>query len=232
MKVERLQFLYNLSFYLTIVSGIVLALSGAGLTYFKNRIDNLEAEKKAMALDSVKREIIDSGQEQKKEIIDAVVKNSDLVIESTKKTMEENKPTINAPNALIVTSNQSGGSNTVINNNVNLPEPTIRITEWQVRNEITSDSTFHNRYALTYQSAVTRSEVGFRVKRYDVVSGKIQLGPPGGMLMSKTGHNKEKNFMFIVATPQNGTYFLDVFTKEEIQDAPNVTIDYLKAANE
>ena len=228
---ERLQFLYNLSFYLTIVSGIVLALSGAGLTYFKNRIDNLEAEKKAIALDSVKREIIDSGQEHKKEIIDAVVKNSDLVIESTKKTMEENKPIINAPNAQIVTSNQSGGNNTVINN-LNLPEPTIRITEWQIRNAKTSDSTFHNRYALTYQSAVTRSEVGFRIKRLDVVSGKIELGPPGGMLMSKTGHNAEKNFMFIVATPQNGTYYLDVFTKQEIIDAPNVTIDYLKAANE
>jgi hypothetical protein len=148
---------------------------------------------------------------------------------------------IDAPNALIVTQGQSGGTNTVYNTEP--PPPKINLRNWSVRNQIVSElqmnpvqtvqlpspeipntTLYHNQFIVEYNSEFACNEIGFRIKRTDVKHGTVSKS---GMLMWKIAGTREGWFVYVFQRPENGLYTLDIYTENTIQDILS-EFDYLK----
>jgi hypothetical protein len=150
-----------------------------------------------------------------------------------------------APNALIVTQNQSGGSNTVINPQVNVPLPKIRLINISSQNEVVReipakppfpnktiklpteqfkyDSLYKTTFTLLYICDVSLNEIGFRIKRNDVIYLKVTHP---GMMMS--GQSKDQtSTVYLVNHPENGNYTFEVYTEKQFGNILS-EIDYLK----
>ncbi len=151
---------------------------------------------------------------------------------------------INAPNALIVTNEQSGGTNTVITNKVEPSLPRIIWSGWSIQNskvneiidrftrqkiitpfeKANQDFLYHNQIKITYISEFSRNEIGFRIKAIDILHGKIVKS---GRVQSQIRGTNEGWFVFVLSQPENGIYTLDIYSKNPI-DTIYDKIDYLK----
>lgn len=161
---------------------------------------------------------------------------------SAAKTAEINE--INAPNALIVTKDQTGGNNTVITSKVDLPPPKIELKKWEIKNKqvtklegkrprdtifipnekIQEQFLFHNKFVVSYYSEASRNEISLIIKRNDIIHSTLKKS---GVLNHRFGQTKEGWHGFIIQQPQNGEYIFNVYTRESIQDILK-EINYLK----
>lgn len=151
-----------------------------------------------------------------------------------------------APNALIITQNQSGGSNTVINSQVDVPLPKIRLINISSQNQIVTeipvlesfppgkkiklpteqfkyDSLYKTTFTVSYDCQVSLNEIGIRIKRSDVAY--LHVTHPG-MMMS--GQNKDQaSTIFFLNHPENGNYTFEIYTEKKMGDILK-EVDYLK----
>lgn len=205
---------------------------------------NLKNEK-AKDIHNVNTKLLESEPVSDKKTVkkEKKVSNS-LPIEKYKKSIlseikdsvqKKDNTTINATNALIVTNNQSGGTNTVINSKVDIPEPKIK-GEIICKNEkITTIPAIHNKrfkklilpspeynfdflyksqIKLNYSADIVLSGFGFMVKRSDCVLSNIGFN---GLILGKDF--KYENFkVYGVEKPSNGIYIFTVYTTNEIDD--------------
>ena len=150
---------------------------------------------------------------------------------------------IDAPNALIVTQNQSGGNNTVINPKVDIPLPTIKLVGVSLRNEVVKeistrparkkialpsdkykyDSLYKTVFTISFACQISINEIALRIKRNDVVYLNVTHN---GLMMSKTARDQMAT-IFIVSHPENGNYAFEVYTEREFSDILT-DVDYLK----
>jgi len=178
----------------------------------------------------------------KKEIIEEVIKRNEKPLDSnenkikkiTMKKDPEIKNEINAPNALIVTQNQSGGNNTVINPQVGIPSPVIKLQSTAAQNEIVKeiatrprrekislpsekykyDSLYKTTFTILYTCQINLNQIGFRIKRNDVVHLNVTHS---GLTMAKTVKDPTGT-IFILSRPENGNYTFEVYTEGKFGD--------------
>ncbi|HKO78972.1 MAG TPA: hypothetical protein VJU78_01190, partial [Chitinophagaceae bacterium] len=154
-----------------------------------------------------------------------------------------NETTINADNALIVTNNQSGGSNTVVQQ---IPEPVLKEVNHEKKNEkVTEIKHFYGGgtkinlptteydYPFLYQSLFTLNyfcqasvkSVKFTFNDNNVVLGDLtKMGYLNWQFVKGTDKNKPH---FIVYYPENGDYEFMIYTKEKINN-PLTGISFTK----
>lgn len=148
---------------------------------------------------------------------------------------------IDASNALIVTENQSGGTNTVINQKFDTPKSTILLKDWSVKNEKltqiydrklnirdtlnlpTEDAPYEylyfNQFQIIYSARVTVTDLVFLLKREDVI---FQHVGKSGMIRWGTGATKEGYKYIAISQPENGVYTFGYYSKNPIEDIKSV----------
>lgn len=242
--IERYQLLQTTCLVVTLSAGVIAAFSGFGWNYYSRKITELKSIEQKKATEKNTAQILDSIKVGSEKVID-VIKTIPSIENSTPKKKKD-VTNINAPNAQIVTSNQTGGNNTVINNNLDLPLPIIKLAEWKVQNQIVEkipkrpfgpprdsidvkatyklDSLFFNQISIIYASEINRNQIGLRIHKEDIVVGQLMKN---GMLMFKSGYTPDKKFVFLIQQPGNGVYIMKLYSKTEINN-PNEIIDYLK----
>lgn len=243
--IERYQLLQTICLIVSLSTGVIAAFSGFGWNYYTRKITELKSINQQKTTEKTTTQILDSIKVGSEKVIDAIKTVPSEENKIPKKKNEE--VIINAPNAQIVTSNQTGGTNTVINNNIDLPLPTITLTEWTVRNQIVDkipkrhlglrrrdtidvkttdnvDSLFFNQISINYVSEINRNQIVLRIHKEDIIEGQLTKS---GMLMFKSGNTPDKKFAFIIQQPGSGIYIMKLYSKTEITN-PDQIIDYLK----
>jgi len=162
--------------------------------------------------------------------------NNKAIIDSDNSSIEE----INAPNALIVTKNQQGGSNTIVNPTVEAPLPEVKMKSWDVRNKKTSQIynrahrrdtinlpnekikesfLFQNELLVTYKATLSRNSIVFILQRKDVRICYTKLEGSGILSLTSgtiKGGINEGFYGISIKNPQNGTYRIIIHTKAEL----------------
>lgn len=241
--IEKYQLLQTICLIATLTTGVITAFSGFGWNYYSRKITELKSIEQKKATEKTTSQILDSIKVGSEKVIDVVK----TIPSMNDKTQKKKITHLNAPNAQIVTSNQSGGVNTVINNNLDLPLPTITFGEWSVRNQVVDkipkrphgvsprdsvdvktaygiDSVFFNQISVSYASEVNRNQIGLRIHKDDIVVGQLTKS---GVLMFRSGFTPDKKFLFIIEQPGSGVYTMKLYSKTEIND-PRQMVDYLK----
>lgn len=242
--IEKYQLLQTICLIVTLSTGVITAFSGFGWNYYSRKIAELKSIEQKKATEKTTNQILDSIKVGSEKVIDVIKTIPNMDDKAPKKKKEVTN--IDAPNAQIVTSNQTGGTNTVINNNLDLPLPTITFGEWTIRNQIVDkipkrpigpprdtidvkttynvDSLFFNVISVNYASEINRNQIGLRIHKDDIVVGQLMKS---GMLMFKSGFTPDKKFVFVIQQPGSGVYTMKLYSKTEIND-PRQIIDYLK----
>jgi hypothetical protein len=150
------------------------------------------------------------------------------------KTADQSK--VNAQNALIVTTNQSGGNNTVNYQTIDAPKPEVGITIVGLNTPVTTipttdlppgpelktfgntkkDSVFYRtELKIKYFSQVERSSFGIIIKRNDVVH--FDFRAMNGYDMEKWGMRDGYPYYKCI-NPENGYYQLVLYTNNKLEE--------------
>ncbi len=236
--IEKFQFLQSFFLYTGLIASIFVGISGFGWNFYTRKINNIKSLEQKKTNETNNANIIDNIDNGTKKVIKTVKS-----IPKISKSEIKQEVNINSNNAQIITNNQSGGSNTVINNNLDIPLPTILIKEWSVQNikkeTISSpfafkvdtikqrygyDFLYFNKIEFSYNSKFSYNQIGLRIKRKDIIIGSLFKV---GKIQYGSGNNKEGDFMFIIAQPEVGIYVIDLYSVKELIN-PIEEFDYLK----
>ena len=168
-------------------------------------------------------------------------KNESEVKEHTKTYEKEPQPT---QKALIITNNQSGGSNNV--NVQQIPEASIKLNNTEVINQQVKevetnnpsekkihlpaknynyDSLYKTVFTIDYHCPINLNAIGFRIKREDIASYFVRHG--GKMMSQFATYQQTKQPVFIISQPENGYYTFTIYTVNKFGN-PLQEIQYLK----
>lgn len=140
----------------------------------------------------------------------------------------EKKESQRTQNALIITNDQKGGSNTV---NVNqIPPPEFKLVEIEEPNKVVKemrseklkkkinlpnaeyqhDSLFKTEFTINFYSAANLAKIGFWIKRNDVV--KYEVNSNGLVRPSEITYKDTKQPLYVLTAPQLGNYYFKIYT--------------------
>jgi hypothetical protein len=145
-------------------------------------------------------------------------------------TKSKEEKAIYANNALIVTNQQSGGTNNV--NVQQIPEPIIKLVELKIQNEKVKeipsgrglhrdtiflpsskynyDFLYKTQFTISYNCPVNLNSILFIIKREDVIIQDISHG--GKMEWANGTFEKPKYLVFQITQPENGYYTFTIYT--------------------
>lgn len=147
--------------------------------------------------------------------------------------------------ALIVTYNQSGGSNTVVNPIINVPDAKVEFLGFDILNlktdkiqerrfedsiklpseKIKEPFVYLSKVKFSYVSELARNELIVLINRQDVLSCRINKN---GRIMSKSGKTPDGRFAYVLQQPENGLYTIDLYLKAPISKNVNEPLIYFK----
>jgi hypothetical protein len=225
---EKYQLLQDIFGWLSLALTIAAAISGFCWNYYGGVIDDIRTHQQIEVTEKSKDHLIekiDSSSNKITKKIDAV----------SKKTHPQTVNTINAPNAQIVTSGQSGGTNVVVTN-ADLDPAVVNIQDWSIKNQMTTkiktfegateigfsqgrerkDSVYYNKIGVNYTSHVGKLKFVLLIKRKDIIEASFYKSP--GITDSRGGATTEGYKVFSIRMPDNGRYELNIYTKGPITD--------------
>lgn len=149
--IERLQLLQTFCMIGAFIGALIVAFSGLGWNYYSREIKYLEGKQQKITTEKTTEKIIDSVHASSDKVINEL-KHSPKITQTTIIDNHKEEKII-APNALIVTSNQSGGSNTVINH---VPKPEVKVS-WSTINEKT-DKILPGKYSIKKEPTIFKDK--------------------------------------------------------------------------
>lgn len=147
-----------------------------------------------------------------------------------KENIKEQSPILNAPNALIATIGQTGGTN-IIEQKIDVPNPSYIATTDEINIEVDKIDTrdlrgnsinfpsdkyqfqklFKHTFGFRFYSPIPINGFGFVMKRKDVVIGMVSKS---GMVTSSSGKTKDDYYQVFATRPENGEYTFIFYTIE------------------
>ncbi len=162
---------------------------------------------------------------------------------------EEKAININEPaSGFIITNNQSGGTNTIINPKVSPPPPKVNLISWDIQNkkvdeaihminQVTSDTIFTskkfdrdtsiylNEIKLLYESQIKFNLGILAIKLQGVITTRVVKN---GMLYMRQGKYNSGEHWIDFMQPENGIYTIKIYSKNPV---PNNIKEVLRFSN-
>ncbi len=167
-------------------------------------------------------------------IIKLIPSNEKKDASVTKNNLKQtiSSPILNAPNALIATIGQSGGTN-IIQQKIDGPDPIYNAINSDINNEVDKilprdsigkkiifpsdefpfNKLFKHSFEITFYSQIPINGFGFMLKKQDVILANVTKN---GLIISKSGKTKEGYYFVFATRPENGKYTFTFYTKEPI----------------
>jgi hypothetical protein len=218
--------------------GLIFLISGLILTTFGGLLVNdawTDRSKQSKPdFENLKPKVLDSQKKtraEKKNDPEPKVLNSKPKA-TTEEKIKEQSPVLNAPNALIATIGQTGGTN-IVEQKIDAPNPSYVVTSEEINLEVdkidTRDLTgrslkfpsdeypfkklFKHTFAFRFYSPIPINGFGFVMKRKDIIIGKVSKN---GMVTIDSGKTKDGYYQIFAIRPENGLYTFIFYTIEPI----------------
>jgi hypothetical protein len=159
------------------------------------------------------------------------------VLHSSPKTITEEKikeqsPVLNAPNALIATIGQTGGTN-IIEQKIDAPNPSYIAVSEEMNIEVDKidrrdtmgkpvnfpsdeypfQKLFKHTFVFRFYSPIPINGFGLVLKRKDVIIGRVSKI---GMVTSSSGKTKDSYYQVFATRPENGEYTFVFYTIDKM----------------
>lgn len=143
----------------------------------------------------------------------------------------------------IVTQNQSGGNNTIVNQSVNAPLE-ISLIKLEIKNKpvakilhgdplnpdtmnlpvtVQNHVVYHNKLLIQYRARIAYNAVGIAFNRSDIIFGEINYPPSKELqMMYKASHREGNRYYVFIGQPQNMRYVIDVYSLTPIENIKDI----------
>ncbi len=199
---------------------------------------NIKENSNSPIVSEVKEQNIYYYPQPAKDSIPMMVESPNSTQTSTKKKKvqsgdkTESKDTVFIQNALIITENQSGGTNNV--NIQQIPEPQVKLKKVNFSNEVTTliqgdlfskpvplptqehpyDSVYKTQFTINYSCPVNLNNIAIIIRRTDVLSYYVTHT---GITRAGYGTQRSTQFpTYVIHQPENGDYTFTVYSINEL----------------
>jgi hypothetical protein len=223
---EKYQILQSVFGWFSLGFTILAAICGFYWNYYSGKIDDFRSDHQLASTEKTRMSVIEKIDSDSQKLLKEV--------HATKKPSVQNtQTTVNAPNAQIVTSGQSGGTNVVVTS-ADLNPAVIEAREWSIKNEVTSTlrqqykgdikysgpPLYRNKILISYNCSIAKLRLALLIKRDDVIKFSLSKNP--GFIQLQSGHNASNNPVISVQMPTNGTYSLEMYTRDSIESLQSI----------